>query len=263
MRYLIVNADDFGFSPTINAGVCEAHLHGVVTDASLLVRSPYAAHAVQLAHQANFPIGIHVDLVTPFVYPHSHALGPESNLVRELFRREFEHQPGQPIACELLVQIHREIRAQIREFSEMVGRLPTHLDYHFGLHYLPEVMAIYLIVADEFQIPVRWGCQYAGENPYPLAPKSLCDRFRGIATGGLDLFLSLVRQPWEGVMEMICHPGYFTPEGLPDSYNREREHELQVLTDPRLSAGLEQEAIELVNYDWLKAHAPNQSSAKP
>jgi predicted glycoside hydrolase/deacetylase ChbG (UPF0249 family) len=256
MRYLIVNADDFGFSPAVNEGVCEAHLRGVVTDASLLVRSPYAAHAVQLAQKANFPIGIHVDLVTHFVYPHSHALGPESNLVRELFRREFDHQPGQPMACELLVQIYREIRAQIREFSEMAGRLPTHLDYHFGLHYLPEVMAIYLIVAEEYQIPVRWGSQYAGENPYSLSPACLCDRFRGIETGGMDLFLSLVRQPWEGVMEMICHPGYFTPEGLPDSYNREREHELGVLTDVQLITELKQEGIELVNYDWLKDHKP-------
>ena len=40
MQGLIVNADDFGFSQEIIEGVCEAHVNGIVTDASLLVRSP-------------------------------------------------------------------------------------------------------------------------------------------------------------------------------------------------------------------------------
>ena len=42
MRFLIVNADDFGRSPGVNRGVLLAHERGIVTSASLMVRWPSA-----------------------------------------------------------------------------------------------------------------------------------------------------------------------------------------------------------------------------
>src|SRR5439155_1370287 len=42
MRYLIVNGDDFGASPAINRGIMEAHLHGILTSTSLLVKTEWA-----------------------------------------------------------------------------------------------------------------------------------------------------------------------------------------------------------------------------
>src|SRR5512135_2580948 len=62
-RLLIVNADDFGLSPGVNRGILEAHRHGIVTSASLMVRWPAARAAVDAAraHPA-LGIGLHVDL---------------------------------------------------------------------------------------------------------------------------------------------------------------------------------------------------------
>ena len=37
-KYPIVNVDDFGQSPGINRGIIEAHEHGIVTSASLMMR---------------------------------------------------------------------------------------------------------------------------------------------------------------------------------------------------------------------------------
>jgi hypothetical protein len=147
------------------------------------------------------------------------------------------------------------MRKQIDDFRKMAGRLPSHLDYHYGLHYLPDVMAIYLFVAEEYKLAVRWGTQYAGNNPLVLAPARLCDRFRGVENDGVALFLSQLEQPWEGTLEVLCHPGYYTPEGLHDSYNLEREHELRTLTSPELKAGIEGMGVQLVNYDWFKEHS--------
>jgi len=48
-RSLIVNADDFGQSAGVNAGVMATHQRGIVTSASLMVRSPAAAEAVAYA----------------------------------------------------------------------------------------------------------------------------------------------------------------------------------------------------------------------
>ena len=48
-RILIVNADDFGQSPGVNAGVIEAHERGIVTSASMMVCWPAAAGAADYA----------------------------------------------------------------------------------------------------------------------------------------------------------------------------------------------------------------------
>ena len=58
MRYVIVNADDFGSSEGINRGIIEAHETGIVTSASLMVNAPATEAAVELArdHQARSPV---------------------------------------------------------------------------------------------------------------------------------------------------------------------------------------------------------------
>src|SRR5439155_371608 len=52
MRYLIVNGDDFGASPAINQGIMEAHLHGILTSTSLLVKTEWAEEAAALSSAA-------------------------------------------------------------------------------------------------------------------------------------------------------------------------------------------------------------------
>src|SRR5687767_10207836 len=62
-RYLIVNADDFGLSPGVNAGIVAAHENGIVTSASLMVRKLAAAEAADYGRRhPKFSVGLHVDL---------------------------------------------------------------------------------------------------------------------------------------------------------------------------------------------------------
>ncbi|MFN5990687.1 MAG: ChbG/HpnK family deacetylase, partial [Dolichospermum sp.] len=37
MSYLIINADDFGFSHDVNAAIIQAHEEGILTSTSLMV----------------------------------------------------------------------------------------------------------------------------------------------------------------------------------------------------------------------------------
>ena len=50
-RRLIVNADDFGRSASINQAVIRAHREGILTAASLMVNEPAAEEAVALARE--------------------------------------------------------------------------------------------------------------------------------------------------------------------------------------------------------------------
>src|SRR2546428_13044096 len=49
-RRLIVNADDFGISETVNEAVIHAFTEGVLTSCSLMVTGEAFEHAVGLAH---------------------------------------------------------------------------------------------------------------------------------------------------------------------------------------------------------------------
>jgi len=50
-RRLIVNADDFGRSASINQAVIRAHREGILTSASLMVNEPACDEAAALARE--------------------------------------------------------------------------------------------------------------------------------------------------------------------------------------------------------------------
>src|SRR5436190_16944781 len=63
-RRLIINADDFGRSQSINEAIVRAHREGVLTSASLMMNEPACAEAVALAKEnPNLGIGLHLTLL--------------------------------------------------------------------------------------------------------------------------------------------------------------------------------------------------------
>ena len=54
-RRLIVNADDFGLSTSVNQAVVRAYREGILTSASLMVNEPGFDEAVRLAKENPSP----------------------------------------------------------------------------------------------------------------------------------------------------------------------------------------------------------------
>ena len=64
MKRLIVTADDFGAAVEVNDAVEQAHTHGILTAASLMVSAPAAADAVARAKMLpRLRVGLHIVLV--------------------------------------------------------------------------------------------------------------------------------------------------------------------------------------------------------
>src|SRR2546430_16356562 len=85
MKYLIVNGDDFGASSGVNRGIREAHLHGILTSASLLVNTPGADEAARLAAALpDLSVGLHADLGDEL-----DKASADSQGVRESLQRQF------------------------------------------------------------------------------------------------------------------------------------------------------------------------------
>jgi len=225
MKYLIVNGDDFGASRGINRGILEAHRRGILTSASLLVRTPWSEEAAELGRPTpDLSVGLHVDLGKE-LKPITGSLG---------WMRE---------------ELHR----QFARFQELMDRRPTHLDSHHNVHREPQALPLFLELAAEHGLPMR-------EQP----PVRYFSKFYGQWGGKTHLeqisVESLARMLEtefnEGFNELSCHPGYVDPD-YPTGYSREREAELRTLCDPRVRQALAERSIQLVSYHDLAKFVGN------
>jgi chitin disaccharide deacetylase len=223
-RYLVVNADDFGQSEGINAGIVEAHERGIVTSASLMVRWAATANAVDYARRhTELGLGLHMDL-GEWVYR------------ADEWVRAYEVVPDNDPKA-----VAAEVQHQIVTFRRLVGRDPTHLDSHQHVHRQEPVRSILRQVAAELAVPLREssrGVRY-------------CGSFYGqSATGGpfpegieVDNLLRILRELRPGVTELGCHPGLGAD--VPAPYQHERAHEVRALCDPRVRAAVDELGIRL------------------
>ena len=63
-KYLVTNADDFGFNSDVNSGIVEAYQNGILTAATLMANGDAFEDAVRLAAEnPGLDIGCHLVLV--------------------------------------------------------------------------------------------------------------------------------------------------------------------------------------------------------
>ena len=64
MKYLILNADDFGMTRGVNQGIIRAHREGILTSTTLMANGPAFDDAVeQIAANPKLGVGCHLVLV--------------------------------------------------------------------------------------------------------------------------------------------------------------------------------------------------------
>jgi len=205
VRRLIVNADDLGYDPEIDRGILEAHAAGLVTSATAMVDTPFAAAALAAAPRT-LGLGLHLVL-----------------------------DPASPRAAAAA-----EVARQVARFTALRGAPPTHLDSHKHAHARPEILAAVAEAAAARGLPVRaispemraalrgrgvvTADHFLGDAARRPAwdEASLCEALAGLAPG------------WT---ELMAHPGH-RPSVARTSFGVEREVELRALTSPAARAAL-------------------------
>ena len=258
MKYLIPNADDFGYTRDVNAGIVHAHRQGILTATTLMANGAAFDHAVALAREnPGLDVGVHLVLVGGPGLPPSVA-----SLMAEIARGR--------------ILIYDELSAQVRKVLA-AGLQPSHLDTHKHTHLLPPVLDAVARIASEFQIPwvrrpfdyplnvgsVPWrrrmvsrGLGFARARFHRVLQRHGCrttDHFAGFQiTGhyGAAELARLIRELPDGVTEFMCHPGFCTEElrAAPTRLKESRQRELDALTSDEVRAAVEQSGIELTSY---------------
>ena len=131
-KSVYVTADDFGYSPEVNAAVMRAHREGILRFASLMVLRPAAAEAAALARELpKLGVGLHLELC---------ADQPEKAGLRYFF--DAKARAG----------VEGEIRRQIEALLAL-GVKPTHADGHINIHVHPVIFPALCRLAREYGIP--------------------------------------------------------------------------------------------------------------
>jgi predicted glycoside hydrolase/deacetylase ChbG (UPF0249 family) len=225
-RRLVVNADDFGLSAGVNAGILRAHADGIVTSASLMVRGPAAEAAVEAAAaHPGLALGLHVDLCE------WSCDGGEWRPVYEVV------DTGDEAA------VAAELERQLERFRALTGREPTHLDSHQHVHREAPVQQVMGRRAKELRVPLR----HHGRVRY-------CGAFYGHGHDGLPVpgaisaerLIGIIEGLQEGATELCCHPATaFEPDM---AYGAERLRELEALCDPRVGAAVDRAVVRLCTF---------------
>ena len=252
MKRLIVNADDFGRSPGVNAGVLEANGRGIVTSATAMVLEKAAARGIREAAERapGMSLGLHF-VLTGGGLPATAAGEIPTLAPGGRFPRTAGELPAQIPADE----VRRELEAQVEIFQVLTRKSPTHLDSHHHVALHPSVAPVFAAVARERSLPARASSDEARRGLREAGvrtPDQFVDGFFG-ESARFETLEEILDDLADGTAELMCHPGRVDAELKASStYVDEREREIDVLTDPRIRELVRARKIELVGFDVLR-----------
>jgi hopanoid biosynthesis associated protein HpnK len=277
MSYLIINADDFGFSQGVNAAIIQAHEEGILTSTSLMVSGDAAQEAIALAkNNPHLAVGLHLVLVCgKSVLPPSqipNLVDSQGNFSNNPTQAGLNYQFNQATRAELRL----EISAQLEKFRDS-GLNLAHVDGHLHLHVHPVILNILTEFAAEFQIKfirlpseelsknlkidnrnlftkIIWSIVFGqlrryGEGLLKANQIKFADRVYGLLqTGDMseEYLLGLIPQIEAELVEIYSHPDLVNTE-----INNGGEVELVGLLSKQVREMLTVKGFELSNYNQL------------
>lgn len=270
-RRLIVNADDFGLSDSINRAVIRAHREGILTTASLMVNEPSCAEAVKLAKDnPGLGVGLHLTLLC------GHSALPPQRIPRLVnTRQEFTNNPAGAgfryfFSRSLRPLLREEIHAQFRQFRETGLRL-DHVNGHLHLHLHPVILGILMddaaglgierirLTFDPFWLNLRlaagnWWYRTVHAVIFHALAARARTRFAQRGFKHTDRVFGLLQnaQVHEHYVERLLNR---LPAGDSELYSHpsldEFKPEFEALISPRVKAAVTGQGIELVRYQDL------------
>jgi predicted glycoside hydrolase/deacetylase ChbG (UPF0249 family) len=261
-RLLIINADDFGMSHAINAGILRSLTDGVARSTTLMTPCPWALHAMRLLRDhPDIAFGVHLTVIAEFADYRWGPLSPRHEVPSLLDETGFFYsndRQAELLARARLDELETEFRAQI-ETVLSAGLRPTHLDWHCLYDGgRPDVFDLTLGLAHEYGLALR---VFDSTRSEPLQRRGLPAVDRGVVDStGLETagktarFVRMLRELPAGLSEWAVHPALGTAEARAiDGWWSQRAADLRFLVSRQARETVAAEGIVLLDYRPLQA----------
>lgn len=149
---LIVNADDFGMSRTVNQAVADAYNNGVLTSTSVMPNMPAFEDAMRkLKLIPNIGLGVHLNL-TDYksklrTKEKNSKLYDKDGFFNNNFIKIFTKSNDE----DFMFEVEHEFRAQIE--AVLKYHSIDHINSHKNIHSIPKIFNLVCKLAKEYEIP--------------------------------------------------------------------------------------------------------------
>jgi len=245
-RTLIVNADDFGLTRGVSRGILAARARGIVTSTTVMVNRPIDPELIAELEASGLGVGLHLNLTlgAPVSDPRRvpSLVDGEGRFIRDA--REAAARADKDEA-------RIELGNQIDAFRGLMGRFPTHLDSHHHVGRHEPILELVLDLAGAIKVPVRSQDDHvraAARRQKLRTPDHFMGESGPEPYWSGERVLQHLRALAGGVTEFMTHPGYFDDDLADSRYGKQRETEVEGLTDPRAPELIEREGIRLAHF---------------
>jgi len=253
-RLLIINADDYGMSPGVSAGILRA-AQGLVTSTTVMVNLVTRLEIKFLIGAASggaLGAGIHLNLTCgrpltreyPAVLRDDYGAFDKATALSDETWSDPAHREA----------VRSEWRAQVKQLISY-GIQPDHIDSHHHTHLLEPLFPLALELGAELDLPLRTRAaqhEVCTQNSVPTVD-SFVENFYGTNCVSAENLLIELDKVTGDTVELMCHPGL--TDGLlklRSSYRLEREHELSTLSDAHLLEEVTKRGWILGGYNSLR-----------
>lgn len=219
MKYLIINADDFGNYAGINNGIIDGIGRGIITSTSLMVYRKHAKDIERIKSLSNISIGLHFEL----------PKDKDTNIIDEF-------------------------KKQLDIFVELVGRKPDHFDSHkVGPKDIDGLRDFLKVYSKENDMPIRgFGFANLIDKFFGFDYKSQSVDLNKVSPQTLIAVLN--ENLKDGYNELMCHAGFADDELRSSTiYSDAREAELNSLLSEEFRKYLDDNKdVKLVSWKEVK-----------
>ncbi|RJR28143.1 ChbG/HpnK family deacetylase [Candidatus Microgenomates bacterium] len=267
MKYLITNADDYGWGRDISRGIIKSHREGILSSASVIVNE-IDDESLSLAKSTpSLGLGLHLNIATgksiggdwvgkygKFKHPERPA--SEAHHSQTLWNNFYSRYAPE--------DIYQEFELQLERFNCIFGKYPDHIDTHYNTYSVRDVFSAYKRLAIKYALPARHPVGYTNGSDFTSSTSELrlCEDFaKKLKSSGVVMttyysleYINLHKDHKSAILteiekiddgesiEISFHPGF-----------REewRRAQVDILTDPELKNILDENNVKVINYSQL------------
>jgi len=273
-KKLILHADDYGMSHSVNVATQELLEKGAISSASVMMPCPWVAEAAKwIKSHKGVDVGLHLTLTSEWKTLRWAPVAGREQVKGLLDPDGYLWPDVRSVAMNAsAAEVETELRAQIA-LAQKMGIRFTHLDTHMGTVYArPDFFQVYLKLGKEFGVPVM--LPKPSESMDKAAPAETIAYLRAqqetFAKDGVfqldylvmdgapgqrnladrrKVYLETLRNLKPGITQIIIHPGVLNDE-LAAATGRagDRDADYRVFLEKETQALMKELGIELVGW---------------